>query len=146
MTTARSRLLFASITWLVFASVDITHGETIDRVADLTGLPPMKRYLAVLDQMAKEGPTNPVEARSRLLCLIALERRTEARDAIASMVNADPFYQSFTSIAACSHDVQGFYVSRCYLRLRSRPTPTPKPPSTERILNQVRNSSACLHC
>jgi hypothetical protein len=35
-----------------------------------------------------------VEAREyRLLCLIALERRVEAREAIASMVNADPLYQ-----------------------------------------------------
>ena len=95
MTTARSRLLLASITWLVFASVDITHGETIDRVKDLYRSAAYEEALAVLDQMAKEsGPTNPVEAREyRLLCLIALERRTEARDAIASMVNADPFYQ-----------------------------------------------------
>jgi hypothetical protein len=95
MTTARSRLLLASITWLVFASVDIAHGETIDRVKDLYRSAAYEEALAVLDQMAKEpGPTNPVEAREyRLLCLIALERRTEARDAIASMVNADPFYQ-----------------------------------------------------
>ena len=95
MTTARSRLLLASITWLVFASVDTAHGETIDRVKDLYRSAAYEDALAVLDQMAKEsGPTNPVEAREyRLLCLIALERRTEARDAIASMVNADPFYQ-----------------------------------------------------
>ena len=95
MTTARSRLLLASITWLVFASADIAHGETIDRVKDLYRSAAYEEALAVLDQMAKEsGPTNPVEAREyRLLCLIALERRTEARDAITSMVNADPFYQ-----------------------------------------------------
>ena len=95
MTTARSRLLITSITWLVFVSVDIAHGETIDRVKDLYRSAAYEEALAVLDQMAEEaGQTNPVEAREyRLLCLIALERRTEARDAIASMVNADPFYQ-----------------------------------------------------
>jgi hypothetical protein len=95
MTAARSRLLLASITWLVFASADIAHGETIDRVKDLYRSAAYEEALAVLDQMAKEpGPTNPIEAREyRLLCLIALERRTEARDAITSMVNADPFYQ-----------------------------------------------------
>ncbi|MGH9254469.1 MAG: energy transducer TonB [Vicinamibacterales bacterium] len=48
-----------------------------------------------MEQMAKDqASTSPGEASEyRLLCLIALERRTEARDAIASMVNADPFYQ-----------------------------------------------------
>ena len=95
MTTARSRLLLASIAWLAFASVAAARGETIDRVKDLYRSAAYEEALAVLDQMAKEpAPTSPVEAREyRLLCLIALERRNEARDAIASMVNADPFYQ-----------------------------------------------------
>lgn len=95
MTTARSRLLVASITWIVFAYAATARGETIDRVKDLYRSAAYEEALAVLDQMAKEpGPNNPVEAREyRLLCLIALERRVEARDAIASMVNADPFYQ-----------------------------------------------------
>ena len=103
MRTARSPLLLASITWLVFASA--AHGETIDRVKDLYRSAAYEEALAVLDQMAKEpAPTNPVEAREyRLLCLIALERRTEARDAIASMVNAflgKPFaLHTFVSVA-----------------------------------------------
>ena len=69
MTTARSRLLLVSITWLVFASVDITYGETIDRVKDLYRSAAYEEALAVLDQMAKEpGPTNPVQEREyRLL-------------------------------------------------------------------------------
>ena len=95
MTTARSRLLLASIVWLAFTAVAAARGETIDRVKDLYRSAAYEEALAVLDQMAKEpAPTSPVEAGEyRLLCLIALERRNEARDAIASMVNSDPFYQ-----------------------------------------------------
>jgi TonB family protein len=95
MTTARSRLLLASTVWLALVSVTAARGETIDRVKDLYRSAAYEEALAVLDQMAKEpAPATPVEAREyRLLCLIALERRNEARDAITSMVNADPFYQ-----------------------------------------------------
>ena len=95
MTTARSRLLLISIAWLVFASVADAGDDTIDRVKDLYRSAAYEEALAVLDQMAKDPESGrPVEVREyRLLCLIALERRIEAREAIASMVNADPFYQ-----------------------------------------------------
>jgi hypothetical protein len=52
MTTARSRLLLASIAWLAFASVAAARGETIDRVKDLYRSAAYEEALAVLDQMA----------------------------------------------------------------------------------------------
>ena len=95
MTTARSRLLLTSIAWLTFVSVADARDDMIDRVKDLYRSAAYEEALAVLEQMAKDpASAGPVEAREyRLLCLIALERRVEAREAIASMVNADPFYQ-----------------------------------------------------
>jgi hypothetical protein len=94
MITARS-LLLASIASLAFAFVSTARAETIDRVKDLYRSASYEEALAVLDQMANDpASTTSVEAGEyRLLCLIALERRTEARDAIALMLNADPFYQ-----------------------------------------------------
>ena len=49
----------------------------------------------MLDQIASESSgAARVEANEyRLFCLIALDRKTDARVAIESMVNADPFYQ-----------------------------------------------------
>jgi hypothetical protein len=95
MTTARSSLLLASITWLAVASVVGARDETLERVKDLYRSAAYEEALAVLDQMAKDpASASSIEASEyRLLCLIALERKTEARDAVASMVTADPFYQ-----------------------------------------------------
>jgi hypothetical protein len=95
MTTARSGFLLTTIAWLAFASVATARDETIDRVKTLYRSAAYEEALVVLDQLAQDPASNGlVEAREyRLLCLIALDRRTEARDAIASMVNADPSYQ-----------------------------------------------------
>jgi TonB family protein len=95
MTTARSRLVLTSIAWLALASVADARDDMIDRVKDLYRSAAYEEALAVLEQMAKDpASARPVEAREyRLLCLIALERRVEAREAITSMVNADPLYQ-----------------------------------------------------
>ena len=95
MTTARSGFLLTTIAWLAFASVAAARDETIDRVKTLYRSAAYEEALVVLDQLAQDpASAGLVEAREyRLLCLIALDRRTEARDAIASMVNADPSYQ-----------------------------------------------------
>ena len=95
MTTARRSALLVTIASLLLSSVAAAADETIDRVKDLYRTAAYEEALAVLDQMAKDqASANPTEASEyRLLCLIALERRTEAHDAIAAMVNADPFYQ-----------------------------------------------------
>ena len=95
MTTARRSALLVTIGLLLLSSVAAAGDETIDRVKDLYRTAAYEEALAVLDQMAKDQASpSPTEAGEyRLLCLIALERRTEAHDAIAAMVNADPFYQ-----------------------------------------------------
>lgn len=95
MITARSRFLLTSIAWLVCVFATGARAETIDHVKDLYRSAAYEEALAVLDQIANDpASTTSVEAGEyRLLCLIALERRTETRDAIASMLNDDPFYQ-----------------------------------------------------
>ena len=95
MITARSSFLLTSIAWLACAFAADARAETIDHVKDLYRSAAYEEALAVLDQIANDpaAKTSVEAGEYRLLCLIALERRAEARDAIASMLNADPFYQ-----------------------------------------------------
>ena len=95
MKTVRSSLLLALIAWLAFVSLVDANDETLDRVKALYRSAEYEEALAVLDQLPKDSvSTSPMEAGEyRLLCLVALDRKTEARDAVVAMVNADPFYQ-----------------------------------------------------
>jgi TonB family protein len=95
MTTARSTLLLAALTWLAFASDVGARDEALERVKALYRSAAYEEALAILDQIGKDaGSATPVEVSEyRVLCLIALERKTEARTAIESMVKADPLYQ-----------------------------------------------------
>jgi len=96
MITARSLLVLAAATWLAAASVVAgANDEALDRVKALYRSAAYEEALAVLNQMQTDaGTASPMEANEyRVLCLIALDRKLEARAAIESMVNADPFYQ-----------------------------------------------------
>ena len=95
MITSRWCLPLASVTWLVFGSVASANDEALARVKDLYRSAAYEEALALLDQISTDGQsTGLIEANEyRLYCLIALERKNEARGAIESMVNADPLYQ-----------------------------------------------------
>ena len=95
MTSARLSFVLSTIAWLIVASGADAGEATLDRVKDLYRSAAYEEALAALDEMTNDPATaNLIEAREyRLLCLIALDRKAEARDAIASLVTADPSYQ-----------------------------------------------------
>ena len=95
MTSARLSFVLTTIAWLVVASIADAREATIDRVKDLYRSAAYEEALAALDELSNgAGTAGLAEAREyRLLCLIALDRRAELREAIASMVTADPSYQ-----------------------------------------------------
>jgi TonB family protein len=69
--------------------------ESLARAKDLYRSAAYDEALAALDRVADDSPeATKVEANEyRLFCLIALDRKTDARAVIESMVNANPFYQ-----------------------------------------------------
>jgi len=95
MITARWCLPLASITWLALGSVASASDEALARVKDLYRSAAYEDALALLDQISTDAPsTDLIEANEyRLFCLIALDRKNEARSAIESMVTRDPLYQ-----------------------------------------------------
>jgi hypothetical protein len=95
MTSARLSFVLTTIASLVVTSAAAARETTLDRVRDLYRSAAYEEALAALDEVTNDAATaNLVEAHEyRLLCLIALDRRAEVRDAIASLVTADPSYQ-----------------------------------------------------
>lgn len=95
MTSARLSFVLTTIAWLVVASIAHAREVTIDRVKDLYRSAAYEEALVALDEMTNDPATPDLaEAREyRMLCLIALDRKGEAREAIASIVTADPSYQ-----------------------------------------------------
>jgi len=97
MISPRPRLLFflcASFAWLALSSAVSASDETLVRAKDLYRSAAYDEALALLDGMpAVSAPADRVEASEyRVFCLIALDRKDEARSAIETMINADPFY------------------------------------------------------
>lgn len=101
MIAVRCSSLLATLAFLA-VSVAAASDESLARAKDLYRSAAYDEALAVLDQIAVEtSGAARVEAHEyRLFCLIALERKTDARAAIESMVNADPFYQLSTDQAS----------------------------------------------
>ena len=96
MIAVRCSSLLATIAFLaVSTAAAAASDETLARAKDLYRSAAYDEALVVLDQIANESSgAARVEANEyRLFCLIALDRKTDARVAIESMVNADPFYQ-----------------------------------------------------
>jgi hypothetical protein len=84
------------------STVAAASDESLARAKDLYRSAAYDEALAALDRIAVESTgTTKVEANEyRLFCLIALDRRIDARGVIESMVNADPFYQLSTDQAS----------------------------------------------
>jgi len=96
MIAVRCSSLLATIALLAVSTAAVARSdESLARAKDLYRSAAYDEALAVLDQITIEtSAAARVEASEyRLYCLIALERKTDARAAIESMVNADPFYQ-----------------------------------------------------
>lgn len=88
----RSSLLATILT--VAVSVSAAGSDELTRAKDLYRSASYDEALTALDQLAETSGPIRVEANEyRIFCLIALDRRADARVVIESMVNGDPFYQ-----------------------------------------------------
>jgi TonB family protein len=102
MIAVRCRSLLATIALLAVSTVAAASDEALARAKDLYRTAAYDEALVVLDQIALEssGSARVEASEYRLFCLIALERKSDARIAIEAMVNADPFYTLSTPQAA----------------------------------------------
>ena len=102
MIAVRCISLFVAIALLAAGTVAAASDEALARAKDLYRTAAYDEALVVLDQIALEssGAARVEASEYRLFCLIALERKSDARIAIEAMVNADPFYTLSTPQAA----------------------------------------------
>ena len=102
MIAVRCSSLLATIVVLAVSTVAAASDESLARAKDLYRSAAYDEALAALDRIADEsnGATKVEANEYRLFCLIALDRKNDARVAIESMVNADPFYQLSTDQAS----------------------------------------------
>ena len=101
MIAVRHISLFASIL-AVAVSASVAASDELARAKDLYRSAAYDEALTALDQAATEtsGPARIEASEYRIFCLIALDRRAEARVIIESMVKGDPFYQLSADQAA----------------------------------------------
>jgi hypothetical protein len=94
MIAVRRSSLLATILVLAVSAIAVASDE-LTRAKDLYRSASYDEALVALDQIAREtsGAALVETNELRLFCLIALDRKTEARVAIESMVTGDPFYQ-----------------------------------------------------
>lgn len=94
MIAVRRSSLLATILVLAVSAIAAASDE-LARAKDLYRSASYDEALVALDQVAREtsGATLVETNELRLFCLIALDRKAEARVAIESMVTSDPFYQ-----------------------------------------------------
>jgi len=94
MIAVRCRSLLA-VTLVLAVSGAVAASDELARAKDLYRSASYDEALNALDQVARDsGGADRLEANEyRLFCLIALDRKVDARSAIESIVNTDPFYQ-----------------------------------------------------
>jgi TonB family protein len=94
MIAVRRSSLLATILLLAVSAIAAASDE-LARAKDLYRSASYDEALVALDQVAREtsGAALVETNELRLFCLIALDRKNEARVAIESMVTSDPFYQ-----------------------------------------------------
>jgi hypothetical protein len=97
MIAVRCSSLLATIVVLA-VSVVAAASDELTRAKDLYRSAAYDEALTALDQVARDasGPDRLEASEYRLFCLIALDRKVDARVAIESIVNTDPFYQLST--------------------------------------------------
>ena len=102
MIAVRCSSILATIIVLAVSTVAAASDESLARAKELYRSAAYDEALVALDRIAVEstGATKVEANEYRLFCLIALDRKSDARVAIESMVNADPFYQLSTDQAS----------------------------------------------
>ena len=94
MIAVRCSPLLATIIVLAVSTIAAASDESLARAKDLYRSAAYDEALLALDQIPADSPAAlKVEASEyRLFCLIALDRKVDARLTIESIVNADPFH------------------------------------------------------
>jgi hypothetical protein len=92
----------AAAIWMAAATPAAAADERLAKVKDLYRSAAYDEALAMLDTFsASAAPSDTIEAREyRVFCLVALDRKDDARKAIADLVTADPSYQLSESQAS----------------------------------------------
>mgnify|MGYP003693705043 CR=1 FL=1 len=96
MSCARAvRSCFASVMCLTWCAVVAADDDLLGRAKDLYRSAAYDEALGVLDSIAATTPlVDSVEVNEyRVFCLVALDRKDEARNAISALVSANPSYQ-----------------------------------------------------
>lgn len=93
---------FVVAIWMAWVTPAIAADERLSKAKDLYQSAAYDEALAMLDTVASNGAAaDSVEAREyRVFCLVALDRKDEARKAITALVTADPSYQMSESQAS----------------------------------------------
>jgi len=82
----------AAAAWVLFTSA-VTASDELDRAKDLYRSAAYDEALTVLDALPTAAATELREAREyRVFCLVALDRKDDAKKIIADLVTADPMY------------------------------------------------------
>jgi len=83
----------AAVTWLALTSA-ITASEELNRAKDLYRSAAYDEALNLLDSLPSSAESSEaLEAREyRVLCLVALDRRDDAKKAMATLISAEPLY------------------------------------------------------
>lgn len=94
-------LAFAAAAWMTLGAAWAADDEALAHAKDLYLSASYDEALALLDGLATGAPQQPLQvAEYRVFCLLALNRRTEAQQAIESLVKANPFYQPSEAVAS----------------------------------------------
>jgi len=94
MSVLRSTIAVAVVATLcLFAAARITASEQLTRAKELYRSASYDDALKVLDGLPADSDETIEVQQYRVLCLIALDRRDDARVAMAGLVSASPFYR-----------------------------------------------------
>lgn len=93
MFASRKTIAVATAAWLAL-STGITASEALDKAKELYRSAAYDEALMLLDGLpAAAAPAEAIEAREyRVFCLVALDRRDDAKRAMEALVAADPLY------------------------------------------------------
>ena len=91
--TRTSLALVVTATLWIAAAIGIAASEELDRAKELYRSAAYDEALGVLDGLAAPASLETIEVHQfRVLCLVALDRRDDARKAMADMVTVSPSY------------------------------------------------------
>jgi TonB family protein len=90
----RHPVVVGLVAWSIVLASNVRAQDALARARDLYLSAAYDEALVLLEQLKSQPPPAAPEVEQyRMFCLLALERRDEARKAIENIVTADPFYR-----------------------------------------------------